>query len=123
MSYAEDEGIDCGPPDVTTWTMRDGRVIDIDKMGDLHLIRTLRMLERNAAAKAARAELEGYAALMSLHGEMAILSVEQDLAALAAGRIGPVAEMYDDPTYNALADEACARGLDWSAAPHIDITS
>ncbi len=61
------------------WTIKNESKIRICDMSDSHLLNAIALLERYGKAKANDLICEGFAFLGTLQGEMAIMSVEQDL--------------------------------------------
>lgn len=84
------------------WTTRDGTKIRICDMGDSHIINTIHMLQRNHT----RLVCEAYRAYVGLQGEMAIDSLDREIAHMETE--GPDATQ---PLYTELCVEADRRGL------------
>lgn len=94
------------------WKTQKGKKIRIKDMGDDHLINTVLMIERKSLAWRQEEIEAGYNLLESLNGEMAIMSVENDLRALERddGQ-GP----FEFPIYADMVEEVARRGLDGKA--------
>lgn len=90
------------------WKTKTGDKIRICDMEDSHLLNTIRMLERVAKQVEIQKEREGYQILSCLQGEMAILSVENELERLDQEGIDP-SEI--NPLYDNLVNESIRRGL------------
>lgn len=69
-------------PTKTIWVTATGERIRVRDMEDRHLLNTINMLKRYAILNYFEAISAGYFCLGFMRGEMAILSVEQDLRAL-----------------------------------------
>ncbi len=81
-------------------------------MADSHLLNTIKMLRRSAGERHTNAIITGYSVLNFLQGEMAILSVEQDLAKLE--ETDPIDFLIEElPIYETMEREAERRGLDY----------
>ncbi len=94
------------PAHTKFWKTRDGRNIRVCHMTDTHLLNTIRFMDRQAAAYERDAIRVGLHALTALHGEMALLSVEQELDCLMEEGVR-MPEIYDD-----MVEEAAQRGLE-----------
>lgn len=92
------------------WTMQSGQRIRLCDMTDSHLLNTIRMLERYAAACRSR-DLQGNMWLAdTLNGEQAILCAEGHVATLADEAFDE-AEYYCPPLYKNMLEEAIRRGV------------
>jgi hypothetical protein len=60
------------------WKMKNGKMIAINKMSDLHLERTMKLIERNAERERDSAILAIGNIMCTVHGEMASYYAEQD---------------------------------------------
>lgn len=90
------------------WKQKDGTKIRICDMTDSHLRNTINMLERFTKRLEIIQINTGYQILNMLNGEMAIDSVESDLAHLEEHGLDPWDEM---PLYEDLCKEADRREL------------
>ena len=91
------------------WTMQDGNKIRICDMGDSHLTNTIAMLERMAERKTQNAITAGYNILCMIQGEMAEMSIENDLRHLEDYGIDP-SEI--SPLYGDLLDDQTRREIE-----------
>ncbi len=98
-----------------TWTTRDGTVVAIKDMDDRHLVNIIRMMSRNAEALLDRTIRLAWQALSTMHGEMAIDSVERDINALES--MAPADYLEKCTAYPALLEEAEGRGLALDTEP------
>jgi hypothetical protein len=98
-------------PNTKMWTTREGEKILVKDMTDLHIINTLRMLERMADRWRMNALADAYFFLGQVHGEMAELALERELEDIEENGIDP---NKITPVYDTLVDEAIKRGLDWN---------
>jgi hypothetical protein len=89
---------------VKTWKTRDGRVIPIHEMDDVHLVNTLRMLRRKCMTTDEILACLSYASTTG--GEMASYAAEQE-----AMHAVVMPSVFDD-----LVAEADRRGIDWRAS-------
>lgn len=80
------------------WTMKDGNKIRICDMSDSHLANTIVMIERMAEHKTQNAIVTGYKMLCMIQGEMAELSIENDIRHLEDYGIDPseISSLYND---------------------------
>jgi hypothetical protein len=95
-----------GPAHTKFWKTRDGRKIRVCHMPDTHLLNTIRFMERQAAAHERDAVRAGLHVLTVLRGEMALLSVEQELDCLMEQGVR-MPDIYHD-----MVEEATQRGLE-----------
>jgi len=92
------------------WTTKDKQRIPVRRLGDLHLLNIIAMLERNESTARLKAVLQGELVLSTLQGEAAQDCVERGLAYLADS--DDPADIW--PIYHDLVDEATRRwGLEW----------
>jgi hypothetical protein len=83
------------------WITKDGRRIPVKEMSDEHIVNTIRMLRRKGGVTVD--EFLGMCvAVASVNGEMAQYAAEGEIA---DARVLP-------PVFDALLDEASARGLE-----------
>lgn len=101
-------------PITTIWTCRDGRKVRVCQMEDSHLLNTLNLLTRTARAQRADEIWLAYRAESFLHGEGALMAIDQEQRRLEADSDG--IDLLPDVYYD-LVDEAARRGLDSTQAP------
>lgn len=90
------------------WTTKDGRRIRVCDMADRHLLNTMRMLQRQARIKEIQLIQEGAAALHIVGGELAAMTIEEEIDRLLEDGVSP----YDiHPAYGAMCIECTRRGL------------
>jgi hypothetical protein len=90
------------------WTTREGAKIRICDMTDGHLSNTIKMLERIAKAKIMASIEARWSLLATLQGEMACMTVENEIAYLEKEGINP-SEIH--PLYDNLVEGWKRRGL------------
>ena len=94
-----------------SWKTKEGVVIPIKKMSDTHLLNTKRYIEARARMFQDRAISNMYYFLDTLQGEMARLSVEQQID--MAEEESPIDTLYRiSPQYVAICEEIEERGLE-----------
>ena len=90
------------------WPTKTGKKIRICDMTDTHLINTINMIERRAKQETDNALSAAYRAEMFLTGEMALMSIENEIRHLEEEGLPP-----DElcPLYKDLVEEALDRDL------------
>lgn len=76
------------------WRTQDGRLIDVGELPDEHLANILAMLERNTPGVLAAPSMDDYnlaaAAAGTMQGEMALLSMDQEMDRILAAMQPPI---------------------------------
>lgn len=91
------------------WTTKAGEKIAIRKMGDTHLLNTIKMIKRYAGVALQSEISAAYSCLASLQGEMAQFYCEQDIDRMEQTSVEEWLE--DRPVYGSLVREAERRKL------------
>lgn len=91
---------------VSRWKTREGKLISISDMSDSHLVNAINFVLRNEEKIRLNLAIHRSRGMVLIHGEMAQLAAEDEIAQLA---VAPLSEVY--PLYGDLCDEANRRGL------------
>lgn len=92
------------------WVTKELNVIHVKDIDNQHLMNIAKYLYRQASNQLSRSVSIGYSALGTLHGEMAIESVESELMYLE--EVMPEDIMSDHPFYPHLYEELSSRKLE-----------
>lgn len=95
--------------EVGCWTTKGGTVIKIIDMDDNHLINSIRFLKRTVGRMRLSRELAGYSALNFIQGEMAEISIENDL--LLDASLDDEEWLEQNTPYKELIEEAKRRDI------------
>lgn len=92
------------------WQMRDGNLIEIEKMADSHLLNTIAMLERNVDEIKRSMILQMYNHSIMIHSDTVLDMLDNDIRGMQ-DTDGVEFLLFYHPSYPHLRTEAIKRGL------------